>query len=355
MADHEPQLDLNRQPQVHSGEDLLASSARKLLADVQSSAGPPAAGAEAQNAVVESAAFVLPALKVTADRKTALPWEVTTNGVAKEHMGFGQAKDGIVRFGEGPEQVAERLLGQDASRRDVELLTRALEEQYQAETHGRDPQMRSLRIGHSLLTEQNIEAVLKRIKDPTARQRIADCLRQGWSLERQPLPVPFGADGRPDETRPSAIPNPAQFEKALAAAAINVNAEGFRAKGECALGARLALNELPDWHIDGGSVDKSINKDPNGWRSGLKLALDLRATGLFDSIPLRQIGVQNLKAGYIVGRYHNPGVVKQHPSWGGEDMGDIDIKTDKHTPPPDGPYYHDSFVLIPKAPAKPSS
>lgn len=278
-----------------------------------------------------------------------LPWGEGSN----MHMDYPLMKDSILRMGEGPFHVAQRLLGDNALDSDVKALTKAMKDQYLAENQGDPAALDSLRIGHAFITEKNIAEVLDRIPDLQARQRIADKLAVGWTDKEPPHAVPFGGDGRPGETHPDRIDDADQFRKDLAAAAIDVNAAGLRAKGLCAAGARLSLNELPNWHIDGGTVDKSINKDPNGWRSGLQMAKDLAGTGLFDVVPLKKLGYNNLKEGYIVGRYHYPDYVKRHPSWDGEDMGDIDIMTKKHRPPKDNDdstpvVYHDSFVLIPK-------
>ena len=277
-----------------------------------------------------------------------LPWEQPDNGSGhKMHMNYRLQKDSIIKNGEGPYHVSRRLLGQDASEADVRTLTRALKEQY-GEENNKDSDMQSLRIGQSLVTEKNIRSIMRHIEDPETRQRIGNSLKEGWTEKEQPAAVPFDHDARPGETQPSVIEDRKSFQNDLAAAAIDVGAAKLRSQGHCAQGARLALNEVPLWHIDGGTVDTSIKKDPNGWRSGLRLAQDLADTGLFDSVPLKKIGTRHLQAGYILGRSHHPDYVKDHPEWGGEDYGDIDIVTKKHTPPADGKFYQDSFVLIPK-------
>jgi hypothetical protein len=231
----------------------------------------------------------------------------------------------------------------------VKALTKAMGDQFRQDYPGQD-----IRVGESLLNEKNVIQVLSRITDEASRNRIIDKLKINWNESDPPAAVQFEAHGRPGETHPSKI-DPDLFLKDIAAAAIDVKAAEYRARGQCAAGARLAFNELPMWHIDGGTVDKSINKDINGWRSGVQLAKDLAETGLFDVVPLAKLGYKNLKEGYIVGRYHYPDYVKQHPSWDGEDFGDIDIMTKKHRPPnDDSDMYHDSFVLIPKRkPAEP--
>lgn len=280
--------------------------------------------------------------------RTLLPWsDKHPDGRLRQHMSYGQVKDAIVKLGEGPSHVARRLLGTDADEADVKTLTKAMIGQYIDETH--DEKVQHLRNGHVMLNERNVTQILSRIGDEETRNRIIDKLKVGWTEREPPVAVPFEAHGRPGETHPSRIDDPAQFLKDITAAAVDVKADQYRARGYCAAGFRLAINELPNWRIDGGTVDKSINKDINGWRSGLQMALDLAETGLFDKVPLKDLGYKNLKHGYIVGRYHYPDYIKDHKSWDGEDMGDIDVYTPRHKPPDDDDeMYHDSFVLIPK-------
>lgn len=284
-----------------------------------------------------------------ADR-SVLPWtDKGPDGVLRQHMSYGSAKDAIVYLGEGPFHVAKRLLGPSAKDVDVKNLTKALTEQYKEET--KDTDLSSLRNGHSLLNERNIGNVISKIRDGDSRQRITDALKEGWCENEPPVAVPMEAHGRPGETHPSKIENPEQFLKDMTAAMVRVKADEYWQKGLCAAGFRLAINELPLWRIDGGSIDVSINKDIRGWRSGVQMALDLAATGLFDVVQLKELGYQNLKQGMILGRWHYPDYVKNRPSWGGEDFGDIDVWTPRHKPANDsaGPNgYRDTFVLIPK-------
>lgn len=294
----------------------------------------------------------LPALSIAeqdmSDR-LALPWQKGEDGQRKLHMSYQTQLDAIVRLHEGPFQVASRLLGSEAPDADVRAFSKALIQQYKEETQ--DKSVKSLRNGHSLLTEDNIDQVINKIGDSSIRQRIVDRLKEGWTELEPPVAVQFPpeAHGRPGETYPSRIDDPQQFLKDITAAMERVKADEYRARGLCAAGFRLAINQLPLWRIDGGTVDRSINKDIRGWRSGVQMALDLAKTGLFDVVPLKELGYGNLKQGYIVGRWHYPDYVKQRPSWEGEDFGDIDVWTRRHKPPQDHPsMYRDSFVLIPK-------
>ncbi|MBX9571558.1 MAG: hypothetical protein K2X77_21880 [Candidatus Obscuribacterales bacterium] len=291
-------------------------------------------------------AAALPELTIGGQRAPEtiiLPW----NAGDKRHMSYDLMKDVRVKINEGPFHVAERILGKDGDDADKRALTKALKEQFAEET-AKDPNTQGIRIGYPLVTERNIYQILMRIEDPACRTRIIERVRQGFTDVEQAKPVPLDARNRPGETRPDRIDDGAAFMKDLAAAAIEVGAHKLWAKGKCAQGARLAFNELPHWNIEGGVVDKVISKDPNGWRSGIILAKDLADSGLFDVIPLKDFGYKNLKEGHVLGRYHYPDYVKDRPSWGGEDYGDIDIVTKVHRPPNDGDTYHSSFVLVPK-------
>ena len=284
-----------------------------------------------------------------ASLRAVLPWtDKNPDGVLRQHMSYGANKDAIVRLGEGPFHVAQRLLGgPSAASGDVQALTKALIQQYKEET--KDFTLESLRNGHPMLTERNIGNVISKIDDAGCRQRITDHLKQGWSAQEAPVPVPFEAHHRDGETNPSHIEDPAQFLKDMTQAMVNVKADDYWRRGLCAAGFRLAINQLPNWRIDGGSIDVSINKDIRGWRSGVQMALDLAQTGLFDVVPLKELGYKNLKQGYIIGRWHYPDYVKDRPSWKGEDFGDIDVWTPRHKPADDSSsMYRDSFVLIPK-------
>ena len=272
----------------------------------------------------------------------ARPWNSDS-----QFMTYDLMKDSKVKIGQGPYHVAERLLGKDATETDKRALSNALKDQFKEET-GKNPDVQGIQIGKPLITKWNIDQILDRLEDPECKQRITERLRQGFTAEESPHAVPLDKRARPGETRPDRIDDDKQFLKDIADAAIEVGAKKLWRQGKCAQGARMALNELPNWNIEGGTVDKSIEKDPNGWRSGITLARDLAASGLFDVVPLKELGIKNLKDGYILGRLHHPEYVKERPGWGGEDFGDIHIVTKIHKPEDDGDTYRETFVLIPK-------
>lgn len=104
----------------------------------------------------------------------------------------GMQDKGTVRRGEGPANVSERLLGDDASSKDVKALTGALREQYRDETNNKDMMMNNLKVGHELLTDKNVDQVLSKIDDPEQRQRIGDQLTKDKADGT-------GADSKPGE------------------------------------------------------------------------------------------------------------------------------------------------------------
>lgn len=335
-------------PMENAASQLFHSaySSELARAESQDTASPRYASPLVKSSeALSMAALPQLSLNVQADKneQIVLPW----NAGDKRHMSYELMKDVRVKINEGPYHVADRLLGKDASETDRKALTQALKEQFAYET-ARDPNTQGIRIGYPLVTERNIFQILMRIEDPAIRSRIIERVRDGFTEVEPPKPVPLDGRNRPGETRPDRIDDPDAFLKDLAAAAIEVGAHKLWAKGKCAQGARLAFNELPHWNIEGGVVDKVISKDPNGWRSGIIMAKDLAESGLFDVIPLKEFGYKNLKEGHVLGRYHYPDYVKDRPSWGGEDYGDIDIVTKVHRPPNDGDTYHSSFVLVPK-------
>lgn len=117
-----------------------------------------------------------------------------------------ELKDGMqdksaVRRGEGPYDVAERLLGgEDANNSDVKALTGALKDQYRDETNNKDFMMNNLKQGRELLTDKNVDQVLSKISDPEQRQRISEQLTQESGKEN--------ADSSTPETKDTSMEKP---------------------------------------------------------------------------------------------------------------------------------------------------
>jgi hypothetical protein len=81
----------------------------------------------------------------------------------------------IVRLGEGPYQVAERLLssGESASsHEEVMALVRAMQTQYREE-YPEDPNLASLKVNHQFLSPDKLDSLLNSISDPAMRDSIA--------------------------------------------------------------------------------------------------------------------------------------------------------------------------------------
>lgn len=87
-----------------------------------------------------------------------------------------QEKDANVRKGEGPYQVAARLLGDGASQKEKVALALAFKGQYDKETEHTDPEMRNLKTGRSLLNENNYKEVMERISNDSLRESISSKL-----------------------------------------------------------------------------------------------------------------------------------------------------------------------------------
>ncbi|MBP9093966.1 hypothetical protein KBI23_23290 [bacterium] len=81
----------------------------------------------------------------------------------------------LVQLGEGPYQVAERLLssGDSAtSHEEVMALVRAMQTQYREE-YPEDPNLASLKVNHQFLSPEKLDSLLNSISDPAMRESIA--------------------------------------------------------------------------------------------------------------------------------------------------------------------------------------
>ncbi len=84
------------------------------------------------------------------------------------------AKRAEVAKGEGPYQVAARILAADGQKHDhkeVMTLTRALQAQYREE-NAADQSMAGLKVKHQLLTPENAQKVLDRITDVKLKEKL---------------------------------------------------------------------------------------------------------------------------------------------------------------------------------------
>lgn len=104
------------------------------------------------------------------------------------HLTEQQAKDASVRRGEGPYQVASRLLGKDSSHQEKMSLAVALKEQYNKETNGQDPHMRGLQVGQSLLNENNYKQVMDRISNKPMQEKINSKIDHSSQSEKPQQP-----------------------------------------------------------------------------------------------------------------------------------------------------------------------
>lgn len=95
-------------------------------------------------------------------------------------------EDAKVRKGEGAYQSVDRMLGDDFSHKDKLALAHAMKHQYgqevgsKPELAGRKADMSDLHVGHSLLTKENFDSVMQRLKEtnPELQSRVASALSQ---------------------------------------------------------------------------------------------------------------------------------------------------------------------------------
>jgi len=81
----------------------------------------------------------------------------------------------LVQLGEGPYQVAERLLSAGDSptnHTEIMALVRAMQAQYREE-YPEDPDLASLKVNHQFLTPEKVDALLSSISDPALKDSIA--------------------------------------------------------------------------------------------------------------------------------------------------------------------------------------
>lgn len=134
---------------------------------------------------------------VEPDRATDKTADKTTDKTTDKtkHLTEAQEKDGLVQSKEGPYQVAERLLGKSASQEEKMALVKAMRSQYNEETGNKDPHMKSLSVGRSLLNEQNYDKVIANIKDEALQKSVIA------KLEQKQADAPKKAEPKQDEPK----------------------------------------------------------------------------------------------------------------------------------------------------------
>lgn len=109
----------------------------------------------------------------------------------------------LVQLGEGPYQVAERLLSAGDSPTDhteIMALVRAMQAQYREE-YPEDPNLASLKVNHQFLTPEKVDALLNSISDPALRDSIAaKILKPAETATANPSSSDFSSDSATGET-----------------------------------------------------------------------------------------------------------------------------------------------------------
>lgn len=112
---------------------------------------------------------------VPADVPVNVPVDVSVDPAATLSLSDDAAQLSLVQLGEGPYQVAERLLSagdSPTSQTEIMALVRAMQAQYREE-YPEDPNLASLKVNHQFLTPEKVDGLLNSISDPTLRDSIA--------------------------------------------------------------------------------------------------------------------------------------------------------------------------------------
>lgn len=112
---------------------------------------------------------------VPADVSLDVSGDVSVDPATTLSLSDDAAQLSLVQLGEGPYQVAERLLSAGDSptnQTEIMALVRAMQAQYREE-YPEDPNLASLKVNHQFLTPEKVDALLNSISDPALRDSIA--------------------------------------------------------------------------------------------------------------------------------------------------------------------------------------
>lgn len=161
-------------------DKLVADSTTKLAQDIETSKKPGDQQSEIKPAAPDKPTEGEPNL--FPDKRNEIPtlpnqFPDQRNDIPPASgatLNDGVDKLALVKKGEGPYQVAARILsidGQKHDHKEVMAFTRALQAQYREE-HKDDISMNGLRVHHALLSPANAEKVLANISNPALREKI---------------------------------------------------------------------------------------------------------------------------------------------------------------------------------------
>ncbi len=115
------------------------------------------------------------AVDVSVDPASSVPSDSAVEPAATLSLSDDTAQLSLVQLGEGPYQVAERLLSagdNPTNQTEIMALVRAMQAQYREE-YPEDPNLASLKVNHQFLTPEKVDALLNSISDPALRDSIA--------------------------------------------------------------------------------------------------------------------------------------------------------------------------------------
>jgi hypothetical protein len=112
-----------------------------------------------------------------------------------------EPKDAIIKqsrtlLGEGPHQVAARVLGSDGKQlndKQLKELTEAFKQSYeeQRKQHPEMHDLMGLKVGHEFITKENINSVMSKISDPALKERLTAIAGQDTAFKPPVItPIP---------------------------------------------------------------------------------------------------------------------------------------------------------------------
>ncbi len=159
------------------------------------------------------------------DPASSVPSDSAVEPAAALSLSDDAAELSLVQLGEGPYQVAERLLSAGDSptnHTEIMALVRAMQAQYREE-YPEDPNLASLKVNHQFLTPEKVDALLSSISDPALKDSIAaKILKPGETATVDPSGADSdSATGETDSTSQETSTVSDQLRAAIAREAFN--------------------------------------------------------------------------------------------------------------------------------------
>lgn len=181
-----------------SQDAVLEEPAKVIAGPVDVPVPVDALSQETNNVPAESASDTRTGpVDVPADVPVDVPTDASVEPAATLSLSDDAAQLSLVQLGEGPYQVAERLLSagdSPTSQTEIMALVRAMQAQYREE-YPEDPNLASLKVNHQFLTPEKVDALLNSISDPALRDSIASkILKPAESAAVDPSGADSGTD-----------------------------------------------------------------------------------------------------------------------------------------------------------------